>query len=185
MTITIRRYAGAALGAFALTALITLTPAAAQQRGPGAGPGMMQNGFGAGMMMGPGMMTGRGMAGRMCGPGAAGFAEWRIDRLERLVKPTEAQRAKLDDLKAASAKAAETMRTACPADIPATPTGMMEVMEKRMEAMLAAVKTVRPALEAFYNSLDDEQKAKMNAVQSRRGGHWWRWRDRWQDNRPS
>jgi LTXXQ motif family protein len=32
-------------------------------------------------------------------------------------------------------------------------------MEKRLDAALGAVKTVRPAITKFYNSLSDEQKA--------------------------
>ena len=115
---------------------------------------------------------------RMCSPRSAGFAEWRLDRLERVVKPTDAQRAKFDEFKAASNKAAETMRAACSPDIPTTMVGRMEVMEKRLDAMLQSVKMVRPALEAFYATLSDEQKAQRN-TDRRRHGRFWRWRDRW------
>jgi hypothetical protein len=41
-------------------------------------------------------------------------------------------------------------------------------MEKRLDAMLQAVKTVRPAFESFYASLDDQQKARLDA--GRQGG---------------
>jgi hypothetical protein len=37
-------------------------------------------------------------------------------------------------------------------------------MEGRLQVMLAAVQTVRPALERFYQSLSDEQKARFNAI---------------------
>ena len=114
---------------------------------------------------------------RICSPRMAGFAEWRLDRMERVIKPTEAQRAKFDEFKAASNKAAETMRAACATDVPTTMVGRMEAMEKRLEALLGAVKTVRPAFEAFYATLSDEQKASLNV---RSGPRWyWRWRDRW------
>jgi hypothetical protein len=112
----------------------------------------------------------------MCGPGAAGFAEWRIDRLEQALKPTDAQRSKLEELKAASTKAAEIMRGACPSEIPLTMTGRMAAMEKRLEAMLQAVKTMRPALDAFYATLTDEQKAVFDAPGRRH--RFWRWRER-------
>src|SRR5262249_61742035 len=39
-------------------------------------------------------------------------------------------------------------------------------MEKRLEATLAAVKTVQPVLAKFYNSLCDEQKARFNSLRS-------------------
>ena len=152
----------------ALATLCLTTIAAAQPNGPGRG--------GPGYMMGPGMMD-RQQFGRMCGPRSAGFAEWRIDRLERVVKPTEAQRAKFDEFKAASNKAAEAMRAACPTDVPATMVERMEATEKRLDAMLQSVKSVRPALEAFYATLSDAQKASLNA--GSRGERYWRWRDRW------
>lgn len=132
------------------------------------------------MMMGPGMMgwSGRGgmgsMAG-MCDPRGAGMAEWRKDRIERLVKPTDAQRAALTELEKASTKAAETIAAACPPDVPASATARMELMEKRMEAMLAAIKTVRPAFDALYATLSDEQKARINTGGPRRWG-WRGWR---------
>src|SRR5947209_8565988 len=80
---------------------------------------------GPGHMMGPGMMD-RQLFGRMCGPRSAGFAEWRLDRIERVIKPTEAQRTKFDEFKVASNKAAETMHAACPTDVPVTIVGRME-----------------------------------------------------------
>jgi hypothetical protein len=121
-------------------------------------------------MMGPGMM-GRGDWNRACGPAAAGFGQWRIDQLEREIKLTDLQRAKLDDLKAASIKAAEGMRSACSADLPTTMIGRMDAIEKRMEAMLQAIRTIRPSLEAFYSTLSDEQKARIDGGR----GRFWRW----------
>jgi hypothetical protein len=131
--------------------------------------------MGTGMMMGPGMM-GRSGFDRTCNAGAVGFAEWRIDRLEQTLKLTDAQRAKLRELKTASAKATEAMRAACPAEIPSTMVGHMQAMEKRLDTMLAAVKTIQPALEAFYATLTEDQKAKLDSSSGR--GRFWRWHDR-------
>lgn len=105
----------------------------------------------------------------LCSPRGAGFTEWRVARIERLVRPTDAQKPKLDDLKKASEKASETMSAACPT---ATPTARLEFMEKRTEAMLAAIKTVRPAFEAFYSSLSDEQKANLDGRGRMGQGRW-------------
>jgi hypothetical protein len=153
--------------------------AAAQPYGPGmmrgGGPGMMGGGWGPGYMMGPGMMNGR--YGRICGPGAAGFAQWRIERLEALIQPTDAQKAKLDELKAASAKAVEIVSKACPADFPETVPARMQLMETRMESMLQSVKIMRPAMDAFYASLTDEQKRKLDNNSG--PGRFWRYRDGW------
>jgi len=60
---------------------------------------------------------------------------------------------------------------------PATIVGRMEAIEKRLDGMLQALKTVRPALDAFYATLSDEQKANLDG---RRGtGRFWHWRERW------
>jgi hypothetical protein len=104
------------------------------------------------------------------------MAEWRTQRIERLVKPTDAQRKALAELEKASTKAAETIAAACPTEFPASASARMEAMEKRMEAMLAAIKTVRPAFDAFYSTLTDEQKAKINAGGPRQWG-WRNWRN--------
>ena len=137
------------------------------------GPG--EFGWGPGMMMGPGMMGGRGFLGgpgMMCNPQAAGLAGWRLRQVERAVNLSDAQRKALETLQAASAKAAEAIAAACPTEIPLTSAARLEFMEKRMEAMLQAIKTVRPAFDAFYSSLDDEQKARLD----RSGPRGWGWR---------
>jgi LTXXQ motif family protein len=51
----------------------------------------------------------------------------------------------------------------------------MAFMERRMEAMLAAIKIVRPTFEAFYATMSDEQKARLDSVGPRRWGWHWRW----------
>jgi LTXXQ motif family protein len=152
--------------AAALAALIA-SPARAQ---PGHG-----GGWGPGMMMGPGMMGPGMMGGGMCSPQAAGLAEWRIELIERAVRPTDAQKAALSELKTASGKAAETIAAACPREFPATSTGRLELMEKRLDAMLQAVKTVRPAFDAFYATLTADQKAALDKAGPRRWG-WRSWR---------
>jgi len=80
------------------------------------------------------------------------------------VRPTEAQGAALDKLDAAMQKTIEALNVACPNAIPQTPVGRLDVMQKRVEAMLNAANTVRPALEEFYALLTDEQKAKLNRL---------------------
>jgi hypothetical protein len=41
----------------------------------------------------------------------------------------------------------------------------MEVQERRLSAMLEAVRTVQPALDNFYATLSDEQKARLAAIE--------------------
>ena len=100
----------------------------------------------------------------VCSNQAPELTDWPIERISEVVQPTDAQRPALDELKAASAKAIEMLQSACPQDLPSIPTGRLAAMESRLQVMLAAVQTVRPALERFYKSLSDEQKARFNAI---------------------
>lgn len=169
----------------ATAAMMLMTPATSQtassgqsnppaaggpDAGPGPGPGPRGHGWGRGMMMGPGMMGMGGMGG-MCDPRGAGLAEWRMERIERLVNPNDAQRAALDNLRNASTKAAGIVAAACPREFPVSATGRLELMEKRLDAMQQAIRTVRPAFDAFYATLNDEQKARVNT----RGPRHWGW----------
>ena len=103
------------------------------------------------------------------GEPVAGYRERTFQHIERVVRPTEAQRASLDDLRSASARATDMLRIACAGARPATPTGRLDAIGKRLEAMLHAVKTMRPALANFYGLLSNEQKARFNAMSARNG----------------
>jgi hypothetical protein len=100
----------------------------------------------------------------VCSDDAAQLADWPIERISEIVQPTDAQRPALDELRAANQKAIDILKAGCPNDLPSTPTGRVAAMERRLQVMLAAVQTVRPALERFYQSLSDEQKARFNAI---------------------
>ena len=103
-------------------------------------------------------------AAEICSDDAAQLTNWPIERISEVVQPTDAQRPALDELRAANAKAIDMLRAGCPNDLPSIPTGRLAAMESRLQVMLAAVQTVRPALERFYQSLSDEQKARFNAI---------------------
>jgi hypothetical protein len=100
----------------------------------------------------------------LCSGQTAGLTDWPIERIAQTVEPNGAQRAVLDELKDATASALDILKPACPTALPSTPTGRIEAMRQRLEAMLQAVRTVRPVLEEFYQSLNDEQKARFNAL---------------------
>ncbi len=185
MTYLVSKFASGC-GAAAVAVLLAAAPVSAQPGWGGMGGmrGMGPGGMGPGLM-GPGMMGGGGMwGGGMCNPRAAGLAEWRAERIDRLVRPTDAQRPKLDELRKASARAAEIISAACPTDVPQSPVARLELMEKRMNAMLEALKVVRPAFAEFYNSLDADQQSRLNTAGPRRWG--WqgpRWRQQWQQQK--
>jgi hypothetical protein len=99
-----------------------------------------------------------------CGQRATRALELPISRVERSLHLTAAQQSALDELKDASAKAAEILAQNCPADQPLTPPGRLAAMEQRLTAMLQAIDTMQPALAKFYNSLSDEQKAQLSRI---------------------
>jgi hypothetical protein len=101
---------------------------------------------------------------QMCGEDSSDIAGWPIDRIQQIVAPTEAQRAALDDLANASIKAAQIIKAACPTTVSFTPTGRLDAMQMRIEAMIEAVNVVRGPLERFYDLLTDEQRARLTAV---------------------
>jgi hypothetical protein len=94
----------------------------------------------------------------------ANILAWPNEQIDRIVRPDDAQRARLEALQSAAAQAADMIRAACPSEIPATPPGRLEVVGNRLQAMLQAVETVRPALSDFYAALNDDQKARFNTM---------------------
>jgi LTXXQ motif family protein len=109
-------------------------------------------------------LGGRSVEADLCSGQTAGLTDWPIERISQTVEPNDEQRAILDELRGATAKALDQLKAACPTALPSTPTGRIEAMRQRLDAILAAVRTVRPALEKFYDSLNDEQKARFNAL---------------------
>jgi hypothetical protein len=101
---------------------------------------------------------------QLCGDPEKGITAWPIAAIEQAVQPTPEQRALLDELKSAAAKAADAFKESCGGSYAMTPPGRLRAMTNRISATLEAVRIVRPALEKFYNSLSDEQQARFNAL---------------------
>jgi hypothetical protein len=101
---------------------------------------------------------------QLCGDPEKGITAWPIASIEQAVQPTPEQRALLDELKSAAAKAADAFKESCGGSYAMTPPGRLRAMTNRISATLEAVRIVRPALEKFYISLSDEQQARFNAL---------------------
>jgi hypothetical protein len=104
-------------------------------------------------------------AAQICTGESSGLTDWPVERIAEAVNPDETQRAALNELREAAERAVKVLRSACPDDLPSTPAGRMAAMRQRLEAMRDAVQIVRPVLERFYASLNDEQKARFNALE--------------------
>ncbi len=101
---------------------------------------------------------------KSCGEAKPGLSTLPIEKIEDVVKPTEAQAGDLKQLQDATAKAVSVLQAACPDETPMTPPGRLAAMETRLQAMVDAAKTVKPALDSFYASLDNEQKARFDRI---------------------
>jgi hypothetical protein len=103
-----------------------------------------------------------------CGAAPPAALEWPASEIEAKLHPNETQRGALQVLQDTSAEAAETLKVACQAGDAMTPTARLAAIGKRLDTMLQAVKQVRAALEDFYATLSDEQKAQFEAIGPRR-----------------
>ena len=108
--------------------------------------------------------TAMGRYSEYCGDDSRDVAGVPVDEIQQTVNPTDEQRAALDELGNASVHAAQIIKASCPTDVSLTPIGRIDAMQQRVQAMLNAVKVVRPPLDKFYSMLSDEQKARFNAL---------------------
>ncbi|MFI4960733.1 MAG: Spy/CpxP family protein refolding chaperone [Hyphomicrobiales bacterium] len=101
---------------------------------------------------------------KSCSEAKPGLANLPIEKIADVVKPTDAQQDAFKQLQDATGKAVSLLQAACPEDVPITPPGRLTAMEKRLQAMVDAAKTVKPALDGFYASLSNEQKARFDRI---------------------
>jgi hypothetical protein len=107
-------------------------------------------------------------AGSGCGAASAATVAWPAEEIETRLHPDDTQRAALKTLQDAAARASDALKTVCqPADA-LTPAARLDAAAKRLETMLQAIKSMRAALDDFYATLSDEQKAQFEAIGSRR-----------------
>jgi hypothetical protein len=141
------------------------------------GSGMRFHGHG----YGGGQGHGHGRMARLCGPNGERFVERMLWRLERVTQPTEQQRGAFDKLRQAADQARQKAQESCTDERAVTPPSRLAMMEKRLSTMLEAVRTIRPAMDEYWGSLSEDQKARFYA------GQGWaeRWRQRmWESQRP-
>ena len=102
----------------------------------------------------------------LCATPGGGITAWPTAEIENKVGLNGEQKQLLGDVKEAGSKAAAVFKATCPSEnaFPLTPPGRLASMTARLDATLEAVQTVRPALETFYDSLNDEQKERFNQI---------------------
>jgi hypothetical protein len=105
---------------------------------------------------------------RVCGDHAGELASLPVEQIRQSMRLSEEQQSILDDLRRASVEAAEIVHAACPSEAASTPSGRLAAMQQRLEAMKSAIDRIRTPFEQFQESLDDDQKGELAALNDQR-----------------
>jgi hypothetical protein len=100
----------------------------------------------------------------LCNQQGGSLVNLPVQRIEEVVQPSPEQQRAFDDLKKATQQAADQLQSSCPTAVPQSPVARLDTVETRLKATADAIQSVRPALENFYASLNDEQKARFNMM---------------------
>lgn len=99
-----------------------------------------------------------------CSGQAAELQQMPLDAVVRTVQPSDAQRAALEQIRAAATDAANKLNATCPKDVPAALTDRLDTMRASLDAIKAALVPLRPVFVGAYAVLNDEQKARLVAL---------------------
>jgi len=94
--------------------------------------------------------------------------QWPASEIEARLHLSDTQREELDVLRRMSVFAKNTLNFACQPDENLTPPDRLATADTRLDAMLDAIKLVRPALDDFFATLNDEQKAQFETIGTKR-----------------
>lgn len=103
-----------------------------------------------------------------CGAAQSAVLQWPAGEIDARLHPSDTQRAALKALQEASARAVEILTAECQPQDAITSPARLDAVEVRLADMLQAVHLVSTALEAFYATLSDEQKAQFEAIGQKR-----------------
>ena len=108
-------------------------------------------------------------AASLCNQQAGSLIDLPGELIEEVLHPAPGQEGALDDLRKATQRAADQLKSSCPTAVPQSPVARLDAIETQLKATEDAIRAVRPALENFYASLSDEQKARFNIMGPRTG----------------
>jgi hypothetical protein len=98
-----------------------------------------------------------------CGK-SSGAIDWSMAEIEHSVRPTDAQREAVADVRQAFEKAASDLDAHCPKSAPLTAPGRLEAIEGRLDSTWRAILSIQVALAGFETKLSDEQKGRFNTM---------------------
>jgi hypothetical protein len=105
-------------------------------------------------------------------PSACGRApvatDWALDEIDQSVQPENKQRQALASLKLTFVSVAGDLHAHCPNPVPATPLARLEATEARLDASWRAALAMQVALGQFESQLDDQQRTRLEAMNTAR-----------------
>ena len=90
---------------------------------------------------------------------------WPIPILKQALQPTAVQEAALNNLERAFNRAASGLDAVCSDGTPRTPSARLQAIEARLDITWVAVQTIQVAVAQFQKQLNDQQRARFNALQ--------------------
>jgi LTXXQ motif family protein len=88
-----------------------------------------------------------------------------VGQIQQAVQPnTDAQRGAMDEFATALMTSAAMIRHSCPTRAALSAPDRLAVMQQRIGTMIAAEQALQQPLTKFYDLLDDEQEARLNAL---------------------
>jgi hypothetical protein len=94
--------------------------------------------------------------------------QWPGSEIDARLHLNDSQREELDALQRMSTLARNTLNFDCEPDENLDPPDRLATADTRLDAMLDAIKLLRPALDDFLATLSDEQKAQFETIGAKR-----------------
>jgi hypothetical protein len=101
---------------------------------------------------------------RGCNQEALELKAWPVESVAQIAGVDDGQRNALDQMQDAAVAAGDSLASICPKEIPAPLTARLEALDQVLASVAASLEQVRPSIETFYASLNDEQKARLVAM---------------------
>jgi hypothetical protein len=86
-----------------------------------------------------------------------------VESISLTISPNGTQSRSLADISKLSAEAGDKLAKSCAAGIPASVDSRLEALERELHAVQLAIDELEPAVQMLYDSLSDEQKARLVA----------------------
>jgi hypothetical protein len=102
----------------------------------------------------------------ICEKWAGALRDWPTRQIEANMTLSDIQHAALYDLTAMTYRAAGALTASCPTETSFTPLGQIEAKRKRVDALAQAISMIRPVLDRFADTLNDEQKTRLVKILS-------------------